>query len=117
MLLTSARSYCPTCLPPCWHWCHGCRWDCWVKWMWVDIHCVGIKLCVSFAWGASVRCLRLLRPYTNPMQACWPPLCMLQISKTASQNIGLGALAVAATAVAGLAIHAAFLALNASMCW
>lgn len=43
--------------------------------------------------------------------------CLLQISKTASQNIGVEPLAVAATALAGLGIHAVFLALNATMCW
>jgi hypothetical protein len=41
----------------------------------------------------------------------------LQISKAASQNIGMAPLAVAATALAGLAIHATFLAVNATMCW
>jgi hypothetical protein len=39
-----------------------------------------------------------------------------QISKTASLDIGLSPLSLAATAVAGLAIHGVFLAVNATAC-
>eukprot|EP00775_Hariotina_reticulata_P005264 gene5264-5499_t len=40
----------------------------------------------------------------------------MQISKTASQKVAVGALGVATTAAAGIAIHAVFLAINSSAC-
>jgi hypothetical protein len=56
-------------------------------------------------------------PSANVMCCLSIALRWAQISKTASQNIGIDALAVAATAAAGLALHGLFLSVNATCCW
>lgn len=78
-------------------------------------HQLGINAAVAAFPDSQLSCYNSTN--FSMLAACCHHPCLLQISKTASQNIGVEPLAVAATALAGLGIHAAFLALNSTMCW